>query len=115
MWNNQVGRCAICESGLPDLLVYENRRRGYAIDHDHNTGTVRGILCTECNSVLGLAGDSPDILRRAADYLDLNGHYSRKSVVDNAWAKGRSNGCEEVKGREGDGRVQAWNASLIVR
>jgi len=89
MWNNQVGRCAICESGLPDLLVYENRRRGYAIDHDHNTGTVRGILCTECNSVLGLAGDSPDILRRAADYLDLNGHYSRKSVVDNAWAKGR--------------------------
>jgi hypothetical protein len=86
MWDSQAGLCAICESSLPDLLVYENRRRGYAIDHDHNTGKVRGILCTECNSVLGLAGDNPDILRRAAEYLDTNGHYSRKSLVDNAWA-----------------------------
>ena len=74
-WNTQNGKCAICEEQLPDLLTYENRRRGYAIDHNHETGEFRGILCTHCNTLLGMAGDNPDILERAIDYLKVKGNY----------------------------------------
>lgn len=45
--------------------------RSLAVDHDHSTGEVRGILCHQCNSgVLGSLGDSVDALKRAIDYLE---------------------------------------------
>ena len=40
------------------------------IDHCHKTGVVRGMLCGNCNFLLGHANDSPEILRKAADYLE---------------------------------------------
>ena len=55
----QDGRCAIC-------CATEARH----IDHDHDTGQVRGMLCFRCNAALGQLDDSPDRLRRAADYLE---------------------------------------------
>lgn len=70
--------CAICYEQLPDLLVYNNRRRGYAIDHNHETGQFRGILCLPCNSMLGMAKDNSSYLRKAADYLDNRGSYYGK-------------------------------------
>jgi len=75
-WDKQEGSCAICKDALPDLLTYESRRRGYAIDHNHDTGEFRGILCLECNTLLGMAGDSPDILKDAIAYLETNGNYA---------------------------------------
>jgi hypothetical protein len=72
----QSGNCSICSSVLPDLLVYENRRRGYAIDHNHETGSFRGILCLNCNSMLGMAKDDPKILDKAAKYLREKGSYT---------------------------------------
>jgi hypothetical protein len=84
-WTSQGGKCAICLSELPDLMVYENRRRGYAIDHNHETGKFRGILCINCNSMLGMAKDSPRILAKAIGYLEANGFYGKDSpLVDNA-------------------------------
>ena len=74
-WSNQNGCCAICEGVLPDLMVYENRRRGYAIDHNHQTNEFRGILCLKCNSLLGMANDSADILLKAISYLKEKGSY----------------------------------------
>lgn len=41
-----------------------------AIDHDHRTGEVRGLLCNKCNHALGNAGDDPELLRRLATYLE---------------------------------------------
>ncbi|MCJ1709252.1 endonuclease domain-containing protein [Microbacterium sp. VKM Ac-2923] len=40
------------------------------IDHDHATGIVRGILCSTCNTGLGMLRDSPVILRAAANYIE---------------------------------------------
>jgi len=67
MLAEQDGRCAICSRPEPNNRMFD-------VDHDHATGDVRGLLCTSCNRVLGHAGDSPDRLRAAADYLS-----SRKS------------------------------------
>jgi len=83
-WEAQEGCCAICKDELPDLMTYENRRRGYAIDHNHDTGAFRGILCLKCNSLLGMAKDSADVLRKAIDYLDTRGSYATEVVeLDN--------------------------------
>ena len=49
-----------------DILVF---KRTGVIDHDHETGKVRGLLCHECNTALGKFGDDPAILLRAVDYL----------------------------------------------
>ena len=74
--HKQGNACAICKEPLPDLLVYENRRRGYAIDHNHDSGEFRGVLCTSCNALLGMAKDNKDILLAAIDYLEVNGTYA---------------------------------------
>jgi hypothetical protein len=55
---SQQGRCAICR-----------RKRKLAVDHDHETGAIRGLLCRPCNSGLGLLGDSLDGVRSALEYL----------------------------------------------
>lgn len=55
--------CGICTSPI------ETARRRPCIDHDHSTGEVRGILCVSCNSGLGLLGDTPDFVAKAAHYL----------------------------------------------
>jgi hypothetical protein len=39
------------------------------IDHCHTTGKIRGVLCTRCNTVLGMIKDNTDLLYRAAEYL----------------------------------------------
>jgi hypothetical protein len=78
MWFAQDGCCAICSTELPDLMVYENRRRGYAIDHNHETMEVRGILCLNCNSLLGMANDDAVVLERAISYLQNRGSYAVK-------------------------------------
>ena len=57
---DQGGKCAICRQ--------EDTKR-LAIDHDHATGKVRGLLCRKCNLSLGLMGDDAVRLARAALYL----------------------------------------------
>ena len=60
----QGGKCAICFKQL-DML---NRRAN--IDHDHETGKVRGILCTGCNTGIGHLGDNIQGVKRALYYLE---------------------------------------------
>lgn len=60
----QGGTC-IC--GCPN--PQPNGKR-LAVDHDHQTGEVRGILCEWCNRALGYAKDRPEVLRMLADYLE---------------------------------------------
>lgn len=43
------------------------------VDHDHNSGKVRELLCGDCNRMLGCSHDDPTTLRRAAEYLERHG------------------------------------------
>jgi len=71
--DDQEGGCAICHSPDPKAKCFGNDTRLH-VDHDHATGTVRGLLCHPCNTSLGAMGDSPARLRRAATYLEA--HYA---------------------------------------
>lgn len=53
-----AGKCAICQ-----------RTSKLAIDHDHETGAVRGMLCVRCNHGLGNFRDAPELLIAAVSYL----------------------------------------------
>jgi hypothetical protein len=63
----QGGRCAICGTGEPGGN-YGNLH----VDHCHETGAVRGLLCTRCNTGIGLLRESPVALRAAAAYIEAN-------------------------------------------
>jgi len=68
---DQGGGCAIC--GKTEGLKVGDRQLRLALDHDHRTGAVRGILCNGCNNGLGRFKDDPELLRRAATYLENGG------------------------------------------
>lgn len=53
-----------------DICGREPKDRAHAVDHDHATGKLRGILCGPCNTALGMLRDSPDLMRRAAAYIE---------------------------------------------
>lgn len=60
----QRGRCAICRGNDP------KRPDGkWAVDHDHVTGQVRGLLCSKCNTGIGQLRDDPEIIAAAARYV----------------------------------------------
>lgn len=61
----QGGGCAICRSPFGD-----STGKPLAVDHCHETGAVRGLLCFACNFGVGLYKNDPERLRSAADYLD---------------------------------------------
>jgi hypothetical protein len=67
MWTDQGGLCAICRQADWPALIGKD---GPHVDHDHETGRVRGILCQSCNHGLGKFKDDPNRLRAAADYLE---------------------------------------------
>ena len=62
-------RCAICGQ-VETAVSRTGRPKSIAVDHDHDTGRIRGVLCDRCNRALGYLRDNPDLLRRAADYLE---------------------------------------------
>jgi hypothetical protein len=58
----QGGKCAICRQKC-------SSGKRLAVDHDHKTGIVRGLLCGHCNTALGKLHDSPEVIKRALDYV----------------------------------------------
>ena len=64
----QKGSCAGCEA-----TEYNSKSYHLAVDHNHDTGEIRGLLCLRCNRILGLSQDDPGLLRRLADYLERSG------------------------------------------
>lgn len=64
MLEAQGHRCAICGGVEPG-----GRTGRFNVDHDHDTGYVRGLLCTSCNIGIGHLKENPSILQSAIDYL----------------------------------------------
>ncbi len=74
MVDKQNGLCAIC--GSPEKTFDSNTKQTkvLSVDHNHETGQIRGLLCNSCNRGIGLIGDSPEKLLSAIKYmLDSNG------------------------------------------
>ncbi len=66
---SQGGVCAIC-GGPPKGQGEINGR--YSVDHDHETGAVRGLLCSPCNTGIGHLKDSADLVAKALAYLSVS-------------------------------------------
>lgn len=64
MSENQDHKCAICGKHANE------QKKSMAIDHDHNTGKVRGLLCSSCNTALGNFNDSISNMKAAIGYLE---------------------------------------------
>jgi hypothetical protein len=65
MLESQNGKCAICGySDLSDPNLFP------VVDHCHDSGLVRGLLCSNCNLAIGQFKDDPELLRAAADYVE---------------------------------------------
>jgi hypothetical protein len=62
MYNSQQGLCAICIQPF-DI---------FAVDHNHITGRIRGLLCKSCNTLLANAKEDSSLLQRAIDYLAVH-------------------------------------------
>jgi len=74
--------CAVCQQPLK-LKQYK-----FAVDHCHDSDDVRGVLCIRCNTSLGAFDDDPDVLLRAAEYLNnppalgkVKKHDGRKKIT----------------------------------
>jgi Recombination endonuclease VII len=63
LYGRQNGICATCP------FVFESVNAAH-LDHSHETGKIRGLLCGSCNHVIGKVKDSPARLRSIADYLE---------------------------------------------
>jgi hypothetical protein len=61
----QGGVCAICANNDPG-----SRTKRFHVDHCHDSGRIRGLLCQSCNNGIGRFRDKPDLLRLAAEYLE---------------------------------------------
>jgi hypothetical protein len=59
--DKQQTKCPICNRSI---------NKNLSIDHDHNTGKIRGIICNSCNLAIGNAESSPERLRAMANYLE---------------------------------------------
>jgi hypothetical protein len=65
MLESQCHRCGVCGQ-----IHSNDTGQVLCVDHDHNAGEVRGLLCTRCNVILGMISDDINILQRAIAYLE---------------------------------------------
>ena len=72
MLNEQNHVCKICGKPEQSKDPKSGKTKSLAIDHNHNTGIVRGLLCSNCNRGIGLFGDSIETLKSAIQYLESN-------------------------------------------
>ena len=63
----QNGVCAICKQ--PEVIKQNNNIIRLAVDHNHKTGKIRGLLCSTCNLLLAHVENRPEILEAIPKYL----------------------------------------------
>lgn len=73
---SQGNRCAICK--CHETATRKGKIKALAVDHDHKTGAIRGLLCADCNTGIGKLKESRSALIEAVRYLD---RHSNEAVV----------------------------------
>ena len=81
MLAEQNGVCSICDQ--PERSMRGENVKLLAVDHCHSTGKIRELLCSKCNPMLGYAGDSPELLEKAAAYLRKHQRIAEAPLPDN--------------------------------
>ena len=71
----QKDKCAICGIHQRDL------KRKLAIDHNHETEVVRGLLCTNCNFLIGYANENLDVLQNSINYLKTKNYEDLRKCI----------------------------------
>jgi len=70
MYEKQKGRCLICLFIFPKVGTFSKGKKDVlVVDHCHNSGKIRGLICNKCNQGLGLFNDCPETIINAAFYL----------------------------------------------
>jgi hypothetical protein len=64
IYREHSGECAICGAGSADYAGSK-----LCVDHDHENGKIRGLLCRRCNAGLGFFNDDPELVKEAAAYM----------------------------------------------
>lgn len=72
--------CAIC--GEPETRIHRGTLASFSVDHDHETGKIRGLLCGTCNHGLGYFRDDVELMKSAIEYLDRNGSKPKRKRHD---------------------------------
>jgi hypothetical protein len=70
LFDAQSGVCAICHR--PEEKTHHSSGKAYAlpVDHNHQTGEVRGLPCSSCNAAMGLLGDDIERVKAVLAYLE---------------------------------------------
>jgi hypothetical protein len=76
----QNGVCAICNCEDTNIDKRTGKNRALAVDHCHETGAIRGLLCGDCNRAIGMAKESTAILSRMISYLSNRSTPARKAA-----------------------------------
>jgi hypothetical protein len=66
---NEYDTMVLKQQNLCGICSNPSERKNLAVDHDHETGEIRGLLCISCNAGLGFFKDNPNILEKALVYL----------------------------------------------
>jgi hypothetical protein len=69
LMREQNGKCAVCSGDERGIDHRTGKPRALAVDHCHATGTIRGLLCSDCNRCIGMAKEDVRILSRMISYL----------------------------------------------
>lgn len=73
----QDNKCAICDCG--ETQTRNGKVKALAVDHNHETGEIRGLLCADCNQAIGKMKENRGILLAAIKYLDK--HSKQENVI----------------------------------
>lgn len=67
MFEKQKNKCGICDK--EETRLFKGKLTRLCLDHDHNTGKIRGLLCHACNTAIGKFKDNIQLLQSAIQYL----------------------------------------------
>ena len=70
MVTDQRGVCAICHKPESVVDPQSGETKPLAVDHCHGSNQPRALLCQRCNVAIGMLANNPEIMRRAADYIE---------------------------------------------